>query len=102
VQASIINKFPHADICISIVWIKKLSGDSEQTAKRLGWTGHVAWDIYLFYEAGVEWANITPQPAYWMHQLKDSWAHKAHFRTGDGLVRELLNAVTKLLDIKNA
>jgi hypothetical protein len=37
-----------------------------------------------------------------MHQLKDSWADKAHFRTGDGLVRELLNAVTKLLDIKNA
>ena len=129
VQASIINKFPHAEICINIVWIKKLSGDSEQTAKkaaemfkdhrvvhfydsnkssgkaianRLGWTGQVAWDIYLFYEAGVEWANITPQPAYWMHQLKDSWAHKAHFRTGDSLVNELLNAVTKLLDIKTA
>ena len=128
-QASIINKFPDADICISIVWIKKLSGDSEQTAKkaaelftddrvhhfydpikssgkaianRLGWNGQVAWDIYLFYEAGAEWANTAPQPAYWMHQLKDSWADQTHFRTGDGLVRELLNAVTKLLDIKNA
>jgi hypothetical protein len=129
VQESIINKFPNPDICISIVWIKKLAGDSEQTAKkaaamfkdhrvahfydskkssgkaianRLGWTGQVAWDIYLFYETGVEWANTTPQPADWMHQLKDSWADKTHFRTGDGLVRELLNAVTKLLDIKNA
>ena len=126
VQASIINKFPNADICISIVWIKKLSGDSELTAKkaaamfkdhrvahfydskknsgkaiadRLGWTGQVAWDIYLFYEAGAEWANITPQPAYWMHQLKDSWPAKEHFHTGDGLVKELRNAMTKLLDI---
>jgi hypothetical protein len=124
VQASIINKFPNADIGISIVWIKKLSGDSEQTAQkaaatfkdhrvahfydsnkrsgktianRLGWTGQVAWDIYLFYEAGAEWANTTPQPAYWMHQLKDSWADKTHFRTGDDLVNELLNAMTKLL-----
>lgn len=122
---SIINKFPDADICVSIVWIKKLSGDSEETAKkaaamfkdrrvthfydsnkssgkaiadRLGWTGQVAWDIYMFYEAGVGWANTAPKPAYWMHQLKDSWAHKANFRTGDGLVNELLNAMTKLIE----
>ena len=125
VQTSIINKFPAADICISIVWIKKLSGDSEQTAQtaaamfkdhrvahfydsnkrsgkaiasRLGWTGHVAWDIYLFYEAGVEWANTAPQPAYWMHQLKDSWADKTHFHTGDDLVNELHKAMTMLKD----
>ena len=125
VQASIINKFPNADISISIVWIKKLPGDSEQTAQkaaamfkdhrvahfydskkgsgkaianRLGWTGQVAWDIYLFYEAGVEWVNTAPQPAYWMHQLKDGWADKAHYRTGNGLVNELLNAMTRLLD----
>jgi hypothetical protein len=37
-----------------------------------------------------------------MHQLRDSWADREHFRTGDGLVKELLNAMTKLLDIKNA
>lgn len=129
VQASIINKFPNADISISIVWLKKLSGDSEQTAKKaaamfkdhrvahfydskkssgraiancLGWTGQVAWDIYLFYEAGVKWTDATPQPAYWMHQLKDSWADKAHFRTGDGLVRELLNAMTEVFGVENA
>ena len=123
-QTSIINKFPVADICISIVWIKKLAGDSEQTAQkaaamfkdhrvvhfydsnkssgktianRLGWSGQVAWDIYLFYEAGVEWADAPPRAIYWMHQLKDSWAHKEHFRTGEGLVNELLNAMTKLL-----
>jgi hypothetical protein len=125
VQTSIINKFPDADICISIAWIRKLAGDSEQTAQkaaamfkdhrvaqfydshkssgkaianRLGWTGQVAWDIYLFYEAGVGWASTPPKPAYWMHQLKDSWAHKANFRTGDALFNELLNAMTKLID----
>lgn len=125
VQASIINKSPNADICISIVWIKKLSGDSQQTAKKaaemfkdprvvhfydskqssgkaiancLGWTGNVAWDIYLFYKSGVEWTGAPPRPIYWMHQLKDSWAHKAHFRTGDGLANELLNAMKKLLN----
>jgi len=129
VQASIINRFPSADICISIVWIKKLSGDSEQKAKKaaamfkdprvahfwdsnqslgkviancLGWTGNVAWDIYLFYNSGVEWTGAPPRPIYWMHQLKDSWADKEHFHTGDGLVKELLNCMTKLLDIKKA
>jgi hypothetical protein len=124
VQASIINKFPHADIGINIIWIKKLSGDSVQTAKKaaqmfndprvaqfydpkqssgkaianqLGWTGQVAWDIYLFFETGAEWTNTVPKPAYWMHQLKDSWAQQAHFHTGAGLMNALLNAMTKLM-----
>ena len=67
-------------------------------ASCVGWTGQVAWDIYLFYEPGVEWVNPAPQPAHWMHQLKDRWAEKSHFRTGDGLVKELLEAMTKLID----
>jgi hypothetical protein len=37
-----------------------------------------------------------------MHQLKDIWADKEHFHTGDGLVKELLDAMTKLLDMNNA
>jgi hypothetical protein len=37
-----------------------------------------------------------------MHQLTDSWTDREHYRTGDDLVKELLNAMTKLLDIKNA
>jgi hypothetical protein len=31
-----------------------------------------------------------------MHQLKDGWADQAHFRTGDGLVNALFNAITTL------
>ena len=124
-QASIINKFPEADIGISIVWIKKLSGDSALTAQKkaamftdprvaqfydpkqssgktiangLGWTGKVAWDIYLFYKSGAEWTAAPPQPISWMHQLKDSWADSDHFQTADDLSKELLNAMTKLKD----
>ena len=129
VQESIIHKFANADICISIVWIKKLSGDSEQTAKKaagmftghrvfhfydqdqivgkeiansVGWDGHIAWDIYLFYKPYADWNKVPPPPTRWMHQLKDSWAHKAHFRTGDGLVKELLDAMTEIFGIENA
>lgn len=123
-QTSIINKFPNADICICIVWIKKLPGDSQLTAKkaaemftedrvrhfydpikssgkaiakRLGWTEQIAWDIYMFYEAGVEWVKTPPQPAYWMHQLTDSWADREHYRTGDDLVNELSVTMERLL-----
>jgi hypothetical protein len=74
----------------------------KEIADRIGWGGHVAWDIYLFYKSGVEWTDAAPRPIYWMHQLPDSWAQKAHFRTGDGLVRELLNAMTEIFGIENA
>jgi len=36
-------------------------------ANCLGWNGKVAWDTYLFYEAGLEWGKTPPQPNYWMH-----------------------------------
>ena len=125
VQKSVIEKFPDADIDICIVWIKKLADDSKQNAKkaavmftdyrvshfydddqivgkeianRIGWDGHVAWDIYLFYKPGVEWDEAPPRPIHWMHQLKDSWADKTHFRTGDDLVSELFNTMTELLN----
>ena len=57
----------------------------------------VAWDIYLFYEAGVEWVKTPPQPAYWMHQLTDSWADREHYHTGDNLVDEHFMAMKRLL-----
>lgn len=128
VHESIIKKFPDADICINIVWIKKLTGDSEQTAKkaaemftdhrvshfydqdqnvgkeianRIGWNGHIAWDIYLFYKPLADWNKLPPPPTRWMHQLKDRWADKTHFRTGNGLVKELLNAMSEIFGIEN-
>ena len=126
---TIITKFPDADIAASIVWIPILENDTieaalpsvkylsdkrfqhfydqdqiagKEIASSIGWDGHVAWDIYLFYARYADWNNAPPAPKSWLHQLKDSWADKEHFHTGDGLVKELLNAMTKLLDIKNA
>lgn len=29
----------------------------------------IAWDVYLLYEAGSNWEEEPPQPAFWMHQL---------------------------------
>lgn len=62
-----------------------------------GREGEVAWDIYLFYEAGNEWAKGPPAPSAWMHQLVDSqWASMAHYRTGDALVAALRETTSKL------
>ena len=123
VQEIIIGKFPDADIAASIVWIPILNKDSleaalpsiknlsdkrfqhfydkdqivgKEIAKSIGWDGHVAWDIYLFYAPYTEWNNVPPAPKRWMHQLKDSWAHKEHFHRGDDLIDELSNAVRAL------
>jgi hypothetical protein len=29
----------------------------------------VAWDIFLLYQAGIQWADCPPVPSFWMHQL---------------------------------
>ena len=68
----------------------------KEIARSVGWEGHVAWDIYLFYATYAGWNNGPPAPKNWVHQLKDSWADKAHFRRGDDLVKALSEAVTTL------
>jgi hypothetical protein len=65
----------------------------EAIAASLGWKDQVAWDIYLFYEAGSRWIDGPPAPADFMHQLP--W-DPVHFRTGDDLVRELHQAMKRL------
>jgi len=62
-------------------------------AASLGWKDYVAWDIYLFYEAGSRWLDGPPAPAHFAHQLP---RESAHFRTGDDLVRELREAMKRL------
>jgi len=59
-------------------------------AASLGATGKMAWDIYLFYPAGVGWQDGLPPPVAWAHQLQDSaWADASHYHRGADLVREL-------------
>ena len=69
----------------------------KQIAISVGWEGHVAWDIYLFYMPGVEWTDLPPNPVRWMHQVSDEWAKNEHYHTGDDLKRELTNSFESLL-----
>jgi len=66
-------------------------------ANSVGWSGNVAWDIYLFYSPFAEWRETPPKPVYWMHQLTDGWASKEKYRTGDDLKNELLISMDKVL-----
>ncbi len=120
--------FPRADISVGIVWINMLAGDTQEAARRsaiivadprvrhfydpdrqagkaiaevLGWKGHIAWDIYLFYAQDAVWGHLPPEPGTYMHQLRDGWATQAHFRRGDALVEALQTTMlrtTKLED----
>ncbi|UCG07063.1 MAG: hypothetical protein JSV83_24740 [Desulfobacterales bacterium] len=72
----------------------QLSGKA--IAKTLGYDGRVAWDIYLFYATGSKWVRQPPTPNYWVHQIRDDWASRSHFHTGDDLVKELYNTATKM------
>ena len=121
---NVFKRFPDADISASIVWIPILDNDSleatapsvkflsdtriehfydqdqivgKEIANTVGWDGHIAWDIYLFYGPHVDWKNMPPKPTYCMHQLTDSWADREHYHTGDDLVNELLMTMQKLL-----
>jgi hypothetical protein len=62
-------------------------------AAGLAWKDYVAWDIYLFYEAGSKWLDEPPAPAHFAHQLPRD---PAHFRAGDDLVRELHETMRRL------
>lgn len=82
-------------------------------ARTLGWRHHIAWDCYLFYDAGIRWEGPhMPPAARWLHQLRNRevweserpgesntrWtsqipgrteAPSYRFRTGGGLVGAL-------------
>ena len=123
-QESIIQKYPKAEISISLVWIKMLPEDSKEKAvleagnisdprvhhfydpnkqsgtaiaDSLGYKDRVAWDIYLFYTAGADWIGDPPAPAVWVHQLSESWLDRKHYHSGDDLALELSAAMKKLI-----
>jgi hypothetical protein len=62
-------------------------------AASLGGTGKVAWDVYLFYDPGLEWGEGLPAPTRWAHQLDADWADRAHHYTGRDLVDALREAM---------
>ncbi len=126
VHENVFEKFPAADVSASIIWIPILKEDTidaaipsvkflsdrriqhfydnkkmigKAIADSVGWTGRVAWDIYLFYEPFAEWKETPPKPICWMHQVSVGWATKNNYRTGEELNNELLNSMEKLLTI---
>ena len=70
----------------------------KEIAMSVGWNGHIAWDIYLFYPPTIAWTDIPPKPVSWMHQVSDEWAKNEHYHTGDDLKRELMLSLKMLLD----
>ena len=120
----VFKRFPDADISASIVWIPILDNDSfeaaipsvkflsdkriqhyydqnqivgKEIANTVGWDGHIAWDIYLFYEPDAIWTDLPPKPTYRMHQLTDSWADREHYHTDDDLVNGLLMTMKRFI-----
>jgi len=119
VQKSIIEANPNSEIIISIVWIKRLEGDSEEVAKlasekfvkdsrvnhffdpeqrvgsaiteSLGVKAEAsAWDIYLFFKPGKEWKELPPIPNEYVHQMsQNEWADPSKFFSGKALEDEL-------------
>jgi hypothetical protein len=66
-------------------------------ATSLGGTGQVAWDVYLFFDAGVEWKKQPPAPGQWAHQLGDKWADPTRHHFGDELEPELGRLLKRML-----
>jgi hypothetical protein len=114
VQTLLAERFPLADVSVSIVWINMLEPDSAGAAQAaaavvgdrragraiarcIGGRGQVAWDMYLFYPAGGEWHAAPPRPATWAHQLTgEVWADPGRYRGGGGLLEALCAAVREL------
>ena len=120
---NVFEKYPNANISGSIVWMPILEKDTfdaavpssmalsdarikhfydnnrsvgKTIADSVGWQGHVAWDIYLFYAPTTNWTQTPPKPEYWMHQLSDAWAKNDQYRTGGDLKNELFVSIKKL------
>jgi hypothetical protein len=75
---------------------KQVSG--KEIALSVGWAGHTAWDIYLYYPPIVKWTESPPKPASWMHQVSDEWARNEHYHTGDSLKHKLDVSLKTLLE----
>jgi hypothetical protein len=124
VRAAISERFPDANISMSVIWLPIMETDGEAAAaqvvsmipdaravhfwdpqklagkafgKCVGFEGRVAWDFYLFYPPGVEWDDEPCEPAAWMYQPSDDWTEAEHMRQGETLIQELVNGMNRVL-----
>lgn len=59
----------------------------------------IAWDVYLFYDAGARWKRRLPRPDDWRHQLGgDEAAADPRFRTGASLAADLKRLTARFLE----
>ncbi len=127
VRDAIIRKFSSAHICVGIIWMNVLPEDSKEIAQNaagtlsspfithfydphklsgkaiaesIGWDDTLAWDIYLFYKAGVTWSQCAPVPAAYLHQLSKNRTDPEHFYKGEDLVKKLSETAERLIDVK--
>lgn len=122
VNESIVKGFGVADIDVNVVWIDVLPSDGSISAIRASTifsdprvtqfhdpnqllgnafagglvTSGPAWDVYLFYPAGVRWDEAPPAPVAWAHQLGSGIAPASHVKTGLDLAGALHAAMERL------
>jgi len=127
VRNAIIKKFSDAHLCVGIIWMNVLPEDSKEAAQdaagqlnspfvthfydphklsgkaiaeSIGWDDTLAWDIYLFYKAGVAWGQRAPVPVAYLHQLSKNRTDPEHFYKGEDLVKKLSEAAEQLIDVQ--
>lgn len=125
-QKSVLSDFPDAALSVTIVWIDMTITDSESAARRAAAritdprvrqyydpnrmvAGDFApllikpgkgqaWDVYLFFDKGVNWADSAPRPTQWFHQLGTNKAlDPSLYRAGDDLEHELHRVTQAML-----
>ena len=126
VQKTVMEKMSDKDIRVIIVWTNMLKSDDKESAyyaasmfkdpsivqffdgdnrfgdmvaRKINPKGEKAWDIYMFYDKGVEWTNGIPRPFDYAHQLSESlhpWADQTKYFCGDDLTKRL-NDITSSL-----
>lgn len=94
-RRGVLRSFPDADVWVGCVWIDLMSRDCRASAERAAAEFEdprvrhfhdpekrasravaeellptaLAWDVFLFYPAGVVWEDALPAPSAWSHQL---------------------------------
>ena len=51
-----------------------------------------AWDVYLLYDKGAQWADTPPKPVYWQEQLGISDETQLDADKMTAKIQELLNS----------
>ena len=128
--AATLASHPAANIAAAVVWLPMIDGDSEPAAAEsaalvpdprtthfydpnhlagraiaasVGAPGHIAWDMYLFYEPTTRWPptsspDAAPISTTWFHQLGGTgrqWAGPDRYRWSEHLAESLSEEATR-------